>query len=60
MPMLPPTSANAANPGGVIEVPGELTQRAGTGHRPVIWNMHSTHGPYRAGEIGILSRWRSI
>ena len=44
---------NAANPGGVIEVPGELTQeQAGDIGRD--WNITHT-GPYRAGKIGILS-----
>jgi HK97 family phage portal protein len=44
---------NAANPGGVIEVPGELTeeQAADIGRD---WNLTHT-GPYRAGKIGILS-----
>ena len=44
---------NAANPGGVIEVPGELTeeQAADIGRD---WNITHT-GPYRAGKIGILS-----
>jgi HK97 family phage portal protein len=44
---------NAANPGGVISVPGELTeeQAADIGRD---WNISHT-GPYRAGKIGILS-----
>ena len=44
---------NAANPGGVIEVPGELTeeQASDIGRD---WNVTHT-GPYRAGKIGILS-----
>ena len=44
---------NAANPGGVIEVPGELTeeQASDIGRD---WNIAHT-GPYRAGKIGILS-----
>jgi HK97 family phage portal protein len=44
---------NAANPGGVIEVPGELTeeQAQDIGRD---WNLTHT-GPYRAGKIGILS-----
>jgi len=44
---------NAANPGGVIEVPGELTeeQASDIGRD---WNLTHT-GPYRAGKIGILS-----
>ena len=44
---------NAANPGGIIEVPGELTEeQAGTIGRD--WNI--THsGPYRAGKIGVLT-----
>jgi HK97 family phage portal protein len=44
---------NAANPGGVINVPGELTEeQAGDIGRD--WNLSHT-GPYRAGKIGILS-----
>jgi HK97 family phage portal protein len=44
---------NAANPGGVIEVPGELTeeQASDIGRD---WNITHT-GPYRAGKIGVLS-----
>lgn len=44
---------NAANPGGVIEVPGEMTeeQASDIGRD---WNITHT-GPYRAGKIGILS-----
>jgi HK97 family phage portal protein len=44
---------NAANPGGVIEVPNELTeeQASDIGRD---WNITHT-GPYRAGKIGILS-----
>ena len=44
---------NAANPGGVIEVPGDLTeeQASDIGRD---WNITHT-GPYRAGKIGILS-----
>jgi HK97 family phage portal protein len=44
---------NAANPGGVVEVPGELTeeQASDIGRD---WNLTHT-GPYRAGKIGILS-----
>ena len=44
---------NAANPGGMIEVPGELTEdQAGDLTRD--WNI--THsGPYRAGKIGVLT-----
>ena len=44
---------NAANPGGIIEVPGELTEeQAGNIGRD--WNI--THsGPYRAGKIGVLT-----
>ena len=44
---------NAANPGGVIEVPGELTeeQASDIGRD---WNITHT-GPYRAGKIGLLS-----
>ena len=44
---------NAANPGGVIEYPGDLTeeQASDIGRD---WNISHT-GPYRAGKIGILS-----
>lgn len=44
---------NAANPGGIIEVPGEMTEdQAGTIGRD--WNI--THsGPFRAGKIGVLT-----
>jgi HK97 family phage portal protein len=44
---------NAANPGGVITVQGELTeeQASDIGRD---WNINHT-GPYRAGKIGILS-----
>jgi HK97 family phage portal protein len=44
---------NAANPGGVIEVPGELTQEQASDIGRD-WNITHT-GPYRAGKIGILS-----
>lgn len=44
---------NAANPGGVIEVPGELTQEQAQDIGRD-WNITHT-GPYRAGKIGILS-----
>jgi len=44
---------NAANPGGVIEVPGELTQEQAQDIGRD-WNISHT-GPYRAGKIGILS-----
>lgn len=44
---------NAANPGGVIEVPGDLTEdQAEDIYRQ--WNL-SHAGPYRAGKIGIIS-----
>jgi HK97 family phage portal protein len=44
---------NAANPGGVIEVPGELSdEQADDIYRQ--WNMNHA-GPYRAGKIGVLS-----
>ncbi len=44
---------NAANPGGVIAVPGELTQEQA---QDIGRNWNLTHvGPYRAGKIGILS-----
>lgn len=44
---------NAANPGGIIEVPGEMTEeQASSIGRD--WNI--THsGPYRAGKIGVLT-----
>jgi HK97 family phage portal protein len=44
---------NAANPGGVIEVPGELTkeQAEDMGRN---WNI-SHSGPYRAGKLGIIT-----
>ena len=44
---------NAANPGGIIEYPGELTgEQANDIGRD--WNI--THaGPYRAGRIGVLT-----
>jgi HK97 family phage portal protein len=44
---------NAANPGGVIEVPTELTQEQASDIGRD-WNITHT-GPYRAGKIGILS-----
>jgi HK97 family phage portal protein len=44
---------NAANPGGVISVPGELTQEQASDIGRD-WNISHT-GPYRAGKIGILS-----
>ena len=44
---------NAANPGGVVEVPGELTQEQASDIGRD-WNLTHT-GPYRAGKIGILS-----
>lgn len=44
---------NAANPGGVVEVPGELTQEQAQDIGRD-WNITHT-GPYRAGKIGILS-----
>jgi HK97 family phage portal protein len=44
---------NAANPGGVIEVAGELTQEQAQDISRD-WNITHT-GPYRAGKIGILS-----
>jgi HK97 family phage portal protein len=44
---------NAANPGGVIEVPGDLTDdQANDIYRQ--WNLNHA-GPYRAGKIGIIS-----
>ena len=44
---------NAANPGGVIEVQGELTEEQASDIMRD-WNLTHT-GPYRAGKIGILS-----
>ena len=44
---------NAANPGGIIEVPGELTEEQAESLTRD-WNI--THsGPYRAGKIGVLT-----
>lgn len=44
---------NAANPGGVIEVPGEMDQEQ-VEDLALNWNIaHS--GPYKAGKIGILT-----
>lgn len=44
---------NAANPGGVIEVPGELDQEQ-VSDLAINWNIaHS--GPYKAGKMGILT-----
>lgn len=44
---------NAANPGGVIEVPGEMTeeQASDIGRD---WNINHT-GPYRAGKLAVLT-----
>tara|TARA_R110002126_G_scaffold21862_2_gene78677 strand:+ start:16 stop:1674 length:1659 start_codon:yes stop_codon:yes gene_type:complete len=44
---------NAANPGGVIEYTGDLTEEQASDIARD-WNMSHT-GPYRAGKIGILS-----
>jgi len=44
---------NAANPGGVISVPGEMTEEQAADIARD-WNISHT-GPYRAGKIGILS-----
>lgn len=44
---------NAANPGGIIEVQGELTEEQAQDISRD-WNLTHT-GPYRAGKIGILS-----
>jgi len=44
---------NAANPGGVIESPGEMTEEQITDIARN-WNMSHT-GPYRAGKLGILT-----
>jgi HK97 family phage portal protein len=44
---------NAANPGGIIQVPGEMTEEQATSIGRD-WNI--THsGPYRAGKIGVLT-----
>ncbi len=44
---------NAANPGGVIESPGELTEEQ-ISDIARNWNMSHT-GPYRAGKLGVLT-----
>ena len=44
---------NAANPGGVIEVPGEMTQEQ-VDDLARDWNINHT-GPYRAGKLGVLT-----
>lgn len=44
---------NAANPGGVIEAPGELTEEQITDIARN-WNLSHT-GPYRAGKLGVLT-----
>jgi HK97 family phage portal protein len=44
---------NAANPGGVIESPGEMTEEQAADIARN-WNMSHT-GPYRAGKLGILT-----
>ena len=44
---------NAANPGGVIETAGELTEEQASDIARD-WNLTHT-GPYRAGKIGILT-----
>jgi HK97 family phage portal protein len=44
---------NAANPGGVIEAPGELTEEQITDISRN-WNLSHT-GPYRAGKLGLLT-----
>jgi HK97 family phage portal protein len=44
---------NAANPGGIIEAPGELTQEQAADIARD-WNI-SHSGPYRAGKLGILT-----
>lgn len=44
---------NAANPGGVIEVPGELTEEQAS---DISRNWNISHsGPYRAGKLGIIT-----
>jgi HK97 family phage portal protein len=44
---------NAANPGGVIEAPGELTEEQ-ISDIARNWNLSHT-GPYRAGKLGVLT-----
>ena len=44
---------NAANPGGVIESPGDLTEEQ-ISDIARNWNMSHT-GPYRAGKLGVLT-----
>ena len=44
---------NAANPGGIIEAPGELTEEQASDITRN-WNM-SHSGPYRAGKLGLLT-----
>ena len=44
---------NAANPGGVIEAPGEVTEEQAEDISRT-WNI-SHSGPYRAGKLGILT-----
>jgi HK97 family phage portal protein len=44
---------NAANPGGVIEAPGEMTEEQAEDISRT-WNI-SHSGPYRAGKLGILT-----
>lgn len=44
---------NAANPGGIIEAPGELTEEQAS---DISRNWNISHsGPYRAGKLGILT-----
>jgi HK97 family phage portal protein len=44
---------NAANPGGVIETPGDMTEEQ-VSDLARDWNITHT-GPYRAGKIGVLT-----
>jgi len=44
---------NAANPGGVIEAPGDMTEEQ-VSDLARDWNITHT-GPYRAGKIGVLT-----
>jgi HK97 family phage portal protein len=44
---------NAANPGGIIETPGEMTEEQAEDISRT-WNI-SHSGPYRAGKLGILT-----
>jgi HK97 family phage portal protein len=49
---------NAANPGGIIETPGEMTEEQAEDISRT-WNI-SHSGPYRAGKLGILTNGASF